>query len=84
MPGLLPYHQIYGDHAIGVMPSVIRASPRDRWPDTPPCLLQGGGVNAGGPKVFFGTCLEIPAQTPEVNVPRPCLHPGSPPSPSLP
>ena len=25
--------QYYGDHAIGVMSSVIRASPRDRWPD---------------------------------------------------
>ena len=24
---------IYGDHAIGVMSSVFRASPRDRWPD---------------------------------------------------
>ena len=24
---------IYGDHVIGVMSSVIRASPRDRWPD---------------------------------------------------
>ena len=28
-------YSIYGDHAIGVMPSVIRASPRDRWPDKP-------------------------------------------------
>ena len=26
-------YPIYGDHAIGVMSSVIRASPRDRWPD---------------------------------------------------
>ena len=24
---------IYGSYAIGVMPSMIRASPRDRWPD---------------------------------------------------
>ena len=27
-------YSIYGDRAIGVMSSVIRASPRDRWPDT--------------------------------------------------
>ena len=26
-----------GDHAAGVMPSVLRASPRDRWPDKQPC-----------------------------------------------
>ena len=38
-------YSIYRDHAVGVMSSVIRASPRDRWPDNQylsiPAYLQG-------------------------------------------
>ena len=26
-------YSIYGDHAVRVMPSVLRVSPRNRWPD---------------------------------------------------
>ena len=36
---------IYGDHAISVMSSVFRASPRDRWPDTQRCNVNSSAMN---------------------------------------